>query len=312
MTDALMTTKKPLLQPFAAKSLTVHGLVKDYSGKDATLRVPREISHLLKWYTATEDEESEPTDLSPPDSLSVPPPGSHLDIHVHVDELLSTGVTHTVYRVSHTVSHHDPSVAAYSIPPMVIKVSAETEGQNLAEEAAMYDYLQSLQGVVIPRCYGYFRCFVNLVEHVVIPWAPEPCTFPRDKKLNMFRMPNQMASLNILLLEDAGEPLPDGMGPQQLEELRQDLLDMSEEICYSGIDYTDWRRSNILRAYEQPQGIAGLPSSKNNRTYKYRIIDLELASLSKANGPKALFHRAKRFVNSIVANLRRASSEFSD
>jgi len=49
---------------------------------------------------------------------------------------------------------------------------------------------------------------VNLLEHVVIPWAPE-CTFPRDKKtINMFRMPNQMASLNVLLLEDVGEPLP--------------------------------------------------------------------------------------------------------
>ncbi|KAH9918005.1 uncharacterized protein B0H18DRAFT_684393 [Fomitopsis serialis] len=307
MTDALTTTAKPLLQPLAAKSLTVHGLVKDYSGKDATLSVPREISRLLRWYTATESHDSEPMDLSPPDSLSVLPPDSHLDIHVHVDELLSAGETHTVYRVS----HHDPSVAAYSIPPMVIKVSAETEGQILAEEAAMYDYLQPLQGVVIPRCYGYFRCFVNLVEHVVIPWVPEPCTFPRDK-LNMFRMPNQMASLNILLLEDVGEPLSSDLGAQQLEELQQDLFDMSEELCYSRIDYIDWRRSNILRPYEQPQGIAGLPSPRNNRTYKYRIIDLELASISKANGPKALFQRARPFLDDIVAEVRRGSSEFSD
>ncbi|KAH9920376.1 uncharacterized protein B0H18DRAFT_597720 [Fomitopsis serialis] len=304
--DAFTGTVKPLLQPLTAKSLTIHGLVKDYSGKAAALRMPREISHLRQWYTAAVSYESEPKDLSPPDSPSILSPDSHLDLHLHVGEVLRDGESHTIYRVCHGVSH-EPSEAAYSFPPMVIKVSAELEGQHLAEEAAMYDYLHSLQGVVIPRCYGYFRCFVNLLEHVVIPWAPE-CTFPRDKKtINMFRMPNQMASLNVLLLEDVGEPLPLYSTPQQLKELEQDLFDMSKELCQLQVDYTDWECSNILRAYEQPKGIAGLPSSRNNRTYKYRIIDFETACTTEAIRPEAIHKRCRSFYNEIIAKVRNSS-----
>jgi len=82
---------------------------------------------------------------------------------------------------------------------------------------------------------------------------------------------------------------------------------MSKELCQLQVDYTDWECSNILRAYEQSQCIAGLPSSRNNRTYKYRIVDFETAFTTEAIRPEAIHKRCRAFYNEVIAKVRNSS-----
>ncbi|CDO75705.1 hypothetical protein BN946_scf184493.g3 [Trametes cinnabarina] len=73
-------------------------------------------------------------------------------------------------------------------------------------EAGMYRALEDLQGSILPRCFGYFRRFVNLQEMRITPWDPR-AKFPRpESTFDAFKMPHTHASLNILLLEKLGKP----------------------------------------------------------------------------------------------------------
>ncbi|KAI9068172.1 hypothetical protein FKP32DRAFT_177817 [Trametes sanguinea] len=96
--------------------------------------------------------------------------------------------------------------ASLRLPPLVAKISFEKKGLWLWEEACIYRTLESLQGVIMPRCYGYYRRFVNLQETSIIPWSPKEA-FPRSQEtFDIFNMPNTHANLSILLLERLGNP----------------------------------------------------------------------------------------------------------
>ena len=108
-----------------------------------------------------------------------------------------------------------PEQYPYYIPPFVIKVAAQREGKRIYREACMYKALESVQGLVVPRFYGYFRTTVNQYERTILAWDPQ-CKFPRDPaKFNIFRPPHPAASLNILLLEEVGDRIPEGTIPRK-------------------------------------------------------------------------------------------------
>lgn len=90
--------------------------------------------------------------INPPSQPS--PEDDVVQLHLKIGTLLSGNKRHAVYNVEVV---HDTSPAFY-IPPLVIKVSVNPErGKALAQEAGLYGHLEPLQGVVAPRCYGYFR-----------------------------------------------------------------------------------------------------------------------------------------------------------
>lgn len=67
------------------------------------------------------------------------------------------------------------------IPPLVLKIAVKTKKKNIAREAWFYDEMQSLQGVVIPRCYGWFEA--QLPKGITfVPWTDdeENRFFPKD------------------------------------------------------------------------------------------------------------------------------------
>ena len=208
--------------------LVVHGLVKDNDGKDALLIIDRG-SYAPYLRSAPQHEERHGAKMTiyknrTIESRPAIPPDGALEVHVTIEEQLYKAYDQeagrAVYTVSVDTARSSPEIQKFQIPPLVIKIASERGGHNLAEEAAMYDYLLCLQGSVIPRCYGYFRRVVNLQDYVVVPWSPK-CKLPRSKAdLDIFQMPNAHASLNVLLLEHAGHRIPCG-GRQQsdLKEL---------------------------------------------------------------------------------------------
>ncbi|KAI0698811.1 hypothetical protein C8Q76DRAFT_246908 [Earliella scabrosa] len=280
MSDAIPRIPKPPLQSNAIAYIAVRGLTFDNEGNDSDpLVVPR--IEYDKVRRGTEDLETvisiHTLDYLPYDSAKTAPTSTQLQLgDDRITLRLQLG-----RRISRTTDHHlvyevtPLNGEAFDIPALVLKVAKELDGRDVAEEAAMYTHLQPLQGVVIPRLYGYFNCYVNRLERIVTPWDGKHVSLPRT--FDEFRMPNQLASLNMLLLERVGgriplKPLPEG--------LQQDLYEMTIDFLNYGVLYTDWRRSNIRFAPSSPPGLDGLPSPLYNRVYKYRFIDLEDARIT--------------------------------
>lgn len=72
--------------------------------------------------------------------------------------------------------------SASSVLPfrIVCKLSNDDEGMDgLAQEGSIYRALKSLQGKVVPRCYGYFED-LDVAGCLVLEYAGEPldCSFP--------------------------------------------------------------------------------------------------------------------------------------
>lgn len=58
------------------------------------------------------------------------------------------------------------------IPPLVAKVARPGRRGHLVREAWFYDELATLQGVSVPRCYGWFEAEVDVEDGTtVMPWV---------------------------------------------------------------------------------------------------------------------------------------------
>lgn len=58
----------------------------------------------------------------------------------------------------------DKSKPKSSLPPLVIKVATATQIAFLVREATLYEEMETIQGIAIPRCYGIFS-----------GWLPKRC-----------------------------------------------------------------------------------------------------------------------------------------
>ncbi|KAI0760805.1 hypothetical protein C8Q74DRAFT_1372599 [Fomes fomentarius] len=257
------TNLKSPLQLNTVTSLIVQGLIVDNNGVDLDLSIPRDEYDKPAMNVSFEDNRRCLSYIPTGTPTSLEPPDDNFELVLKLGACLSQGERHLVFKV--TPLNGEP----WNIPKLVLKVALEHQGRHLGNEAAMYKRLQALQGSVIPRCYGFFRRYVNLMEYMVKPWGPE-VTYPRE--LDEFDLPNERATLTVLLLEQVGghvscAPVPKG--------LKRALYDMDKELFNYGVYFGDWRYDNVVYAPKSPPGLPSLPSPLLNRVFKYRLIDLE-------------------------------------
>ena len=159
-------------------------------------------------YSATMPQVNLPSDPLPGDVRAT--------LDLNVGDLVWRNDRHAVYNVQ--VERLDPP--AFYVPPLVIKLAiSQSEGHcSLAEEAGMYGHIEKLQGVVAPRCYGYFTTSPSsgAVWFYDPPPAPE-----RFQSWGLYAERTACRQMEILLLEKVGEHLP----------LRQPQL-ITKEIVY--------------------------------------------------------------------------------
>lgn len=92
--------------------------------------------------------------------MDLPPP-ENASITLVIKDPAGDGASGQVYYVDVV----DSTAEGY-IPPLVVKVARPNRLGHIAREAWFYDELAVLQGVCIPRCYGWFEaelpegCFV--------------------------------------------------------------------------------------------------------------------------------------------------------
>ena len=65
---------------------------------------------------------------------------------------VGTGLVYEVISSPESGSDQDSESSIF--PPLVAKIASRTRNKRIAREAWFYDEMRTLQGVVIPRCFG--------------------------------------------------------------------------------------------------------------------------------------------------------------
>lgn len=162
----------------------------------------------------------------------LPPPG-HLSLHLHIHDKIGRGRAGGVYGVTIDFDKSSPEIATLAIPPLVAKISRPGQHTRVQHEAYYYEEMECIQGVVIPRCYGFFTGDVPVDFSLVPPIenssrdstrddaAPNEGTSnderdqrsdessPRDQR-SYEPSPGGRIPVSMLLLERLGDRLPVG------------------------------------------------------------------------------------------------------
>ncbi|KAH7875521.1 hypothetical protein F5879DRAFT_991058 [Lentinula edodes] len=176
--------------------------------------------------------------------FEIPPPAG-LTLHVSLGKLVSEGRTGMIYECECTIPHGNE--VGYKIPPVVIKIARQFRTKDISREATVYDCLTSIQGSVVPRCYGFFQA--RLIDYF------------------------DFGPVSLLILEQLGdlfklgEPLPDGA--------KSDMEDACSDLAQLRILHCDLRWANMLSVL--PGGLPSLASPFTGKIYGWRLVDFDRA-----------------------------------
>lgn len=88
------------------------------------------------------------------------PPSAQLALHADLDKYVADGRSGIVHEIRTPETVTDAGGRQYRIPPLVCKFAAHDRKSCAAREAWFYDEMQTIQGMAIPRCYGFFEAVV--------------------------------------------------------------------------------------------------------------------------------------------------------
>lgn len=109
----------------------------------------------------------------PREPSNLPPPGN-VHLSISLGDIIDSGATSVVYDV--VISDEDLRAR---LPPLVIKIARPLRRGRLELEKFWYDHLESLQGVVLARCYGWFEA-ENTPSVPIGFWAPDKAEVRAD------------------------------------------------------------------------------------------------------------------------------------
>ncbi|KZV85876.1 hypothetical protein EXIGLDRAFT_236230 [Exidia glandulosa HHB12029] len=247
----------------------------------------------------------------PPSNL--PPPGN-VHLALNLGRFIGHGRSGIVFAAEQmtTAGTVDGENGA-SFPPLVVKVARRERFLSLAREAWFYDHLECLQGVVLPRCYGWFEMKLPC-EWDVAAWRTHPTSnrgtdaeegpselmgysSAKLRRHNITPTPfaTELAEARdrvfILVLERVGDTM------EIPSRMREDIYAAYKEIALLSVDMSrDVKYNNILMAPESPPGLPSLPSPFTGLTHKLRVIDFELA-MKTFFSVETLMERCKGYFN---------------
>ncbi|KAF7795798.1 hypothetical protein EIP86_006965 [Pleurotus ostreatoroseus] len=247
----------------------------------------------------------QPVPERPPSTL--PPPGN-LAIRLELGSRIGHGRTSDVYEVAIDVSNSSSELASLTFPPMVLKLSRSGRNKAMENEAYFYEEMELLQGIVIPRYYGFFKGEIPPDCVLAGESTASGLEYETDCSHSVsgqgqagnkqsFDGPRQVC---ILLIEKLGGTLP--VGQRLPVELDIELLEMYSHLSLLGIDHVDIRHANILEAPLCPPGWPGLVSPRTNYGYRYRFIDFD--NSLKTDRPMYVFNTYYRqYVHRLLGGL---------
>lgn len=187
----------------AISTLVVHDLVKNAHGCAVSLRLQRQTPPAVEnvymnhfRVLAHGPPARLPSHLPPPGNLQLTLSSLECIGKGRCGYVFATSLLNICDKTDQSSFNLDQPAIPY-IPELVLKVAKGTQVDRIAKEASMYEEMESLQGVGILRCYGWFE--VDMDPSYVTPINI------LNKPPDMHTYPNR---LSILLLERAGGRLP--------------------------------------------------------------------------------------------------------
>lgn len=151
-------------------SLDMHGIClgRDRKPSSEALRftkveLPRDFIEDVR------DTENAPRLVRP--SADTPEP-ANLHLKVTLSKKIGCGQSGLVYAVETPQTIQGTDGKKIEIPPLVCKIAPYHRNKPVAREAWFYDEMQTLQGVVIPRCFGLFEASVPYGTRI-LPWEKD-------------------------------------------------------------------------------------------------------------------------------------------
>lgn len=149
--------------PNAIASILIHGLILSPAGKQlsVTLRrqTPPPVVPLSKAGGVPYTRPDGPPIKSP---SMLPLPGTR-QLSLTAQSRLGEGYCGSVFSTSISRLCLDENLSRGvelqppKLPELVVKVAHPNRRDLLAKEASFYDEMENIQGIVVPRCYGFFE-----------------------------------------------------------------------------------------------------------------------------------------------------------
>lgn len=147
-----------------------------------------------------------PEGKAPPRPPSSLPPPDDIKLHLSLgSDIIGEGACAQVFPVS-VSSRSSPShgdCVKGDLPPLVAKVTLGKHLLELTSEASVYHELEELQGICIPRCYGFFKGQIPTDCALTIGGLK----FDRSELMEYEDDPPKTRTIGLLLLERLGSEL---------------------------------------------------------------------------------------------------------
>ncbi|KAJ3850205.1 hypothetical protein EV368DRAFT_45782, partial [Lentinula lateritia] len=198
--------------------------------------------------------------------FEIPRPAG-LTLHVSLGKLVSEGRTGMIFECECTIPHGNE--VGYKIPPIVVKIARQFHTKDISGEATVYECMKSIQGSVVPRCYGFFQAryvYFLLCSNTSIS---AQCLFSFWNNLGIY--PNSESPFQMV----------QSMCQRYFFTLiltinvRSDMEDACSDLAQLRILHCDLRWANMLSVL--PGGPPSLASPFTGKTYGWRLVDFDRA-----------------------------------
>ena len=195
----------------------MHGLIVDSNGANVPIELHRVIAPLnLVPLKDQFGNDFTPKDPFPSRLLSTLPAPGNLHAHLALGEKRGSGRSSIV----HNIDILPTQALQGTFPPLVLKVGRLKRRAEIGREAWFYDEMESMQGVILPRCYGWFEA--ELAEGQSFgPWYTSDRSSSETEDSNpnwrfenssrLLEMSHSRNFVSVLLLERLGGTLPVGV-----------------------------------------------------------------------------------------------------
>ncbi|KII94533.1 hypothetical protein PLICRDRAFT_25360 [Plicaturopsis crispa FD-325 SS-3] len=296
--------------PFTVTFPVAINAVERITVKSADLELKRVLPPALEVNIPHVPCEVLPDGLPPPPPPSLPAPGN-LHVAITFREQLGKGRSGLVYAVD--VS---PDVG---LPPLVAKVARIGHQSSLIREAAVYERLECIQGLVVPLFYGTFEGHLEDgheldVDQDLMKYEEDPEMLEKLEEYTpgceqwvalerRRRDAEQSGWICISLLERLGKDhIP--LGQRLPSTLTDDIWEDYEDITAMCVIHEDIRYANILSA---GPSTCDAVCPWHGHAHRYLILDFEDAQLWA--GADSYLNRAwgKGFLGAILHQLPHGS-----
>ncbi|TCD67824.1 hypothetical protein EIP91_011886 [Steccherinum ochraceum] len=202
------------------------------------------------------------------------PPGN-LRLSLSLGKVLGSGAVSRVYEATVVPSGSSSRLSDKKLPPLCVKVSRRGMASALLPEAQNYAEMATLQGHVIPRCYGLYSATIRDGVRFRLWEGQDEDGELRSDSGPLYNLPENEGVLapnavTILVMERLGEAVPRG----ELNTLAElpEIQAMYTDISTMGVVHGHVVRSNIVRALDEP-ALPVLTSPNWTKPYRYRLID---------------------------------------